>query len=126
MLLQSDQKAIVHIVDDDSSIREALQDLCRSIGIETRGYATAQDFFATTVADSPGCLIIDIRLPDMNGLDLQGQLTRAGVRLPMWIRVCGCCDHTRGRRWEPEIGAHASLVPFCSPKKQWLEFCCER
>ncbi|WP_340115580.1 response regulator transcription factor [Pelagibius sp. 7325] len=83
MLLQSDQKAIVHIVDDDSSIREALQDLCRSIGIETRGYATAQDFFAATVADTPGCLIIDIRLPDMNGLDLQAQLTRAGVRLPV-------------------------------------------
>lgn len=83
MLLQSDQKAIVHIVDDDSSIREALQDLCRSIGIEARGYATAHDFFATTVADNAGCLIIDIRLPDMNGLDLQEQLTRAGVRLPV-------------------------------------------
>jgi FixJ family two-component response regulator len=83
MLLQSDQKAIVHIVDDDSSIREALQDLCRTIGLETRGYATAQDFFATTAADRPGCLIIDIRLPDMNGLDLQAQLTRAGVRLPV-------------------------------------------
>ena len=69
MPLQSDQKAIVHVVDDDPSMREALQDLFLSIGLETRTYATARDFLATAVSDAPGCLVIDIRLPDMNGLD---------------------------------------------------------
>jgi FixJ family two-component response regulator len=83
MPLQSDQKAIVHVVDDDPSMREALQDLFLSIGLETRTYATARDFLATAVPDAPGCLVIDIRLPDMNGLDFQVQLTQTGVRLPV-------------------------------------------
>jgi FixJ family two-component response regulator len=83
MPLQSDQKAIVHVVDDDPSMREALQDLFLSIGLETRTYATARDFLATAVSDAPGCLVLDIRLPDMNGLDFQLQLTQTGVRLPV-------------------------------------------
>ena len=83
MLLQTDQKAVVHVVDDDPSMREALQDLFHSIGIETRTYATARDFTATAVSDAPGCLVVDIRLPDMNGLDFQAQLTQTGVRLPV-------------------------------------------
>lgn len=83
MPLQSDHKAIVHVVDDDPSMREALQDLFLSIGLETRTYATARDFLATAVSDAPGCLVIDIRLPDMNGLDFQLQLTETGVRLPV-------------------------------------------
>jgi FixJ family two-component response regulator len=83
MLLQSNQKAVVHVVDDDPSMREALQDLLQSIGIETRTYATARDFTATAVSDAPGCLVVDIRLPDMNGLDFQLQLTQTGVRLPV-------------------------------------------
>ena len=83
MLLQSDQKAIVHVVDDDASMRGALQDLFHSIGLETRTYATARDFLAAAASDAPGCLVIDIRLPDMNGLDFQVQLTQTGVRLPV-------------------------------------------
>jgi FixJ family two-component response regulator len=83
MPLQSDQKAIVHVVDDDPSMREALQGLFHSIGLETRTYATARDFLPTGVLDAPGCLVIDIRLPDINGLDFQVQLTQTGVRLPV-------------------------------------------
>jgi FixJ family two-component response regulator len=83
MPLQSDQKATVHVVDDDPSMREALQDLFHSMGLETRTYATARDFLPAAVLDGPGCLVIDIRLPDMNGLDFQVQLTQTGVRLPV-------------------------------------------
>jgi FixJ family two-component response regulator len=83
MPLQSDQKAVVHVVDDDASMRAALQDLFDSMGLETRTYATARDFIATAVSDAPGCLVIDIRLPDTNGLDFQAQLTETGVRLPV-------------------------------------------
>jgi FixJ family two-component response regulator len=83
MQLQPDHKAIVHVVDDDASIREALQNLLLSIGLEARTYATARDFVAAGVSDSPGCLVIDIRLPDINGLDFQVRLTQTGVRLPV-------------------------------------------
>src|SRR3712207_6090100 len=82
MPLQSDQRAMVHVVDDDASMREALQDLFHSIGLEARTYATARDFLATAAVDAPGCLVIDILLPDKNGLDFQVQLTEMGVRLP--------------------------------------------
>jgi FixJ family two-component response regulator len=80
---QSRQNATVHVVDDDSSMRSALQDLFSSVGLEARTYATAGDFLAAAVSDAPGCLVIDIRLPDMNGLDFQAQLTETGVRLPV-------------------------------------------
>jgi FixJ family two-component response regulator len=83
MPLQSDQKAIVHVVDDDPSMREALQDLFLSMGLETRTYATARDFLATAASDAPGCLVVDIRLPDTNGLDFQVQLAQTDVRLPV-------------------------------------------
>src|SRR3546814_15695424 len=82
---QSDENAIVHVVDDDASMREAVQSLCHSIGIEARTYATARDFLTTAVSDAPGCIVIDIRLPDMNGLDFQAQLTQTGVRLPVVV-----------------------------------------
>ena len=79
----SHQKAIVHVVDDDSSMRGALQDLFHSLGLETRTYARAGDFVAAGASDAPGCIVIDIRLPDVNGLDFQVQLTELGVRLPV-------------------------------------------
>ena len=83
MPLQADQKATVHVVDDDASMRGALQDLFQSIGLETRTYAAAREFIPADAAESPGCLVIDIRLPDMNGLDFLVQLTQSGVRLPV-------------------------------------------
>ena len=83
MPLQPDERAVVHVVDDDASLRGALQGLFDTIGLDTRTYATARDFFATTLVDAPGCVVVDIRLPDMNGLDFQTQLTHMGVRLPV-------------------------------------------
>jgi FixJ family two-component response regulator len=80
---QSHQTAVVHVVDDDPSMRQALEDLLHSIGIESRTYATAREFLTASFSDAPGCLVIDIRLPDMNGLDFQIQLTQTGVRLPV-------------------------------------------
>jgi len=80
---QPDERAVVHVIDDDASLRGALQGLFDTIGLDTRTYATARDFLATPLADTPGCVVVDIRLPDMNGLDFQAQLTRMGVRLPV-------------------------------------------
>jgi FixJ family two-component response regulator len=79
----SSQNAVVHVIDDDPSMRGALQDLFLSIGLETQTYATAGDFLAAGLPDTPGCLVVDIRLPDMNGLDFQEQLARTSIRLPV-------------------------------------------
>ena len=80
---QKNERAIVHVVDDDASMRGALENLFDSVGLGTQTYAAAGDFLATSLADRPGCIVIDIRLPDMNGLDFQAQLSRMGVRLPV-------------------------------------------
>jgi FixJ family two-component response regulator len=80
---QTNQRAIVHVVDDDASMRGALEGLFDSVGLETQTYGSAREFLATSISDRPGCIVIDIRLPDMNGLDVQVQLTEMGVRLPV-------------------------------------------
>ena len=80
---QTNERAIVHVVDDDASMRGALEGLFDSVGLETQTYAAAREFLATSISDRPGCIVIDVRLPDMNGLDMQTQLTESGVRLPV-------------------------------------------
>jgi FixJ family two-component response regulator len=71
------------VVDDDASMRGALEGLFETVGLETQTYAAARDFLARSLADRPGCIVLDIRLPDMNGLDFQAKLTELGVRLPV-------------------------------------------
>src|ERR1700740_1167858 len=83
MLSQTSERAIVHVVDDDASMRGALEGLFNSVGLSTQTYAAAGEFLAAPAVDNPGCIVIDIRLPDMNGLDFQVQLTQMGVRLPV-------------------------------------------
>jgi FixJ family two-component response regulator len=80
---QTSESAIVHVVDDDASMRGALEGLFDSVGLTTQTYGAAGEFLATPPVDRPGCIVIDIRLPDMNGLDFQVQLTQMGVRLPV-------------------------------------------
>lgn len=91
MLSQTSERAIVHVVDDDASMRGALEGLFDSVGLDTQSYAAARDFLATSLVDKPGCIVIDIRLPDMNGLDFQIQLTEMGVRLPV-VMITGYGD----------------------------------
>jgi FixJ family two-component response regulator len=83
MPFETTDRAVVHVVDDDASIRGALEGLFDSVGLATRSYAAARDFMGTSLADEPGCIVIDIRLPDMNGLEFQAQLTQMGVGLPV-------------------------------------------
>src|SRR5258708_4497339 len=83
MPFETSESAIVHVVDDDASLRSALEGLFDSVGLATRTYAAARDFIGASLADKPGCIVIDIRLPDMNGLEFQAQLTRMGVALPV-------------------------------------------
>jgi FixJ family two-component response regulator len=80
---QANEMAIVHVIDDDSSIRQALEGLFDSVGLEAQTYPTARDFLTASLTNRPGCIVIDVRLPDMNGLDFQAKLTEVGVRLPV-------------------------------------------
>ena len=91
MSFETGDRAVVHVVDDDASLRAALESLFDTMGIATRTYGTARDFLKTSVTDAPGCIVIDIRLPDMSGLEFQAQLTRMGVRLPV-VMITGYGD----------------------------------
>jgi FixJ family two-component response regulator len=77
------ENALVHVVDDDLSMRDALEGLLDSVGLDAQTYRTASDFLSARLPDRPGCVVIDIRLPDMNGLDFQGKLIDIGVQLPV-------------------------------------------
>jgi FixJ family two-component response regulator len=83
MPLQTNDRALIHIVDDDASMRQALEGLFDSVGLNTQTYAAARDFLVTNLTDKPGCVVIDIRLPDMNGLEFQARLIQMGVQLPV-------------------------------------------
>jgi FixJ family two-component response regulator len=74
---------IVYIVDDDPSVREALTGLFRSIGLKALPFSSAQEFLNYRRADNPACLILDVRLPGLSGLDLQRELRRNGEDIPI-------------------------------------------
>jgi FixJ family two-component response regulator len=74
---------LVLIVDDDEAIREALTDLLRSVGIEAKSFGSTRELLDTAPSDRPGCLILDVRLPGISGLDLQAQLTHSGNTRPI-------------------------------------------
>ena len=73
----------VYIVDDDISIREALSTLIRSVGLAVRTFTSAVEFLDAALPDVAACLVLDVRLPGLSGLDLQGELVRAGVHIPI-------------------------------------------
>jgi FixJ family two-component response regulator len=85
------EKAVVHIVDDDESLRYAVDSLCRSVGFETRTYGSAQAFVDAKREDMPGCFVLDVRLPGMSGLEFQSQLAALDIRLPV-ILITGHGD----------------------------------
>ena len=82
---------VVFVVDDEPAVRISLKRLLRSIGLEARTYASAQEFLHSERPDAPACLVLDVRLPGLSGLDLQQELAAAGVDLPI-IFVTGHGD----------------------------------
>src|SRR4051794_4243543 len=74
---------LIHVVDDDASMRGALEGLFDSVGLQTQTYATAKDFLSADLSDRPGCIVLDVRLPDMNGLEFQTRLVQTGVGIPV-------------------------------------------
>jgi FixJ family two-component response regulator len=78
-----ESKAIVFVVDDDISVREALESLVLSAGFEVETFASAQDFLAHRRPDGPSCLVLDVRLPGLSGLDLQKRIREASREIPI-------------------------------------------
>jgi FixJ family two-component response regulator len=74
---------LVAIVDDDESMRTAIQDLLSSVGIKARSCASAEEFLRSGLQDEIACLISDIRMPGMNGLELQAKLVADGCQVPI-------------------------------------------
>jgi RNA polymerase sigma factor (sigma-70 family) len=73
----------VFIVEDDPSMRNALRNLLRSVGLESQLYTSAQEFLDAEKPEIPSCLVLDVRLPGMSGLDLQKELARADIQMPV-------------------------------------------
>ena len=79
----TNEMAVVRIIDDDESVREALDELLKSVGLETRTYQSACQFLDARAQDGPGCIVLDVRLPGISGLDFQSQLAELGIHLPV-------------------------------------------
>jgi FixJ family two-component response regulator len=74
---------LVVIVEDDAGVREGLQDLLQSVGLDTVAFGSTRDLLAATLPDRPGCMVLDVRLPGSSGLDLQSKLVAMGNRMPI-------------------------------------------
>jgi FixJ family two-component response regulator len=75
--------SIVFIIDDDAGVRASVQGLLKSVGLRSEAFGTAQEFLRSKRMDGPSCLVLDVRLPGINGLDFQRQLSDAGLRIPI-------------------------------------------
>jgi RNA polymerase sigma factor (sigma-70 family) len=75
--------SIVYVIDDDPSIREAIKSLIRSVGMRVETLGSAQEFMNSSRPDAPSCLVLDVRMPGLSGLDLQRELADSGIRIPI-------------------------------------------
>ena len=102
---------LISIVDDDDALRNSLDDLIRSIGFPTQGFSSADAFLSSNQARDTACLILDVRMPGMNGLDLQRQIVAANWQIPIIFITSHADDDARARALE--AGAVAFLYkPF--------------
>ncbi|MGZ5268986.1 MAG: response regulator transcription factor [Ramlibacter sp.] len=86
-----DKRAVVFVIDDDPSMRGALDNLLCSVGLDVRVFPSPQEFLHAERPDAPGCLVLDVRLPGMSGLAVQQQLASSGITLPV-IFISGHAD----------------------------------
>jgi FixJ family two-component response regulator len=75
--------SIVYVVDDDASSRQSLEFLIRASGYTVRAFTSSKDFLASARPEIPACLVLDVRMPGLTGLELQGELAKRGIRLPI-------------------------------------------
>ena len=83
MEIVSEENPVVFVIDDDASVREALRGLFRSVAIDVRMFGSTQEFLQADRPDAPGCIVLDVRLPELNGLDFQDHLAKSDIQLPI-------------------------------------------
>jgi FixJ family two-component response regulator len=88
-----EEQSVVFVIDDDPSIRDTLEDLLQSVGLDARVFNSTQEFLASGRPDAPACLVLDVRLPGQSGLDLQRGLAASGIDLPI-VFITGHGDVT--------------------------------
>jgi FixJ family two-component response regulator len=79
----SQEQPVVYVLDDDAGIRESLDGLIRSVGLGVRTFGSAQEFLQSQPSSAPACLVLDVRLPGLSGLDLQTDLAQADIQIPV-------------------------------------------
>jgi len=106
-----DPSPCIAIVDDDESVREGLGNLLRSVGYEVRAFCSAEEFLDRPEQDAFSCLVTDIQMPGMGGLELQKRIVGSGTPLPVILMTAFPRDHVRQQA--EELGAAGFLTkPF--------------
>jgi FixJ family two-component response regulator len=80
---QPGTQPIVYVVDDEASLRDALKSLLRSVGLRVEAFGSGADFLKAKLSDVAACLVLDVRLPGVSGLDFQSELAKAGIHIPI-------------------------------------------
>ncbi len=83
MIDSSQAQSVVFIIDDDESLRSGLKRLFRSVGLQAETFASTLEFTQSKLPDAASCLLLDVRLPGLSGLDFQGELAKSGIRIPI-------------------------------------------
>jgi FixJ family two-component response regulator len=102
---------LISIVDDDDFLRNSLNNLLRSVGMRAHGFSSAEEFLNSNELHDTNCLILDVRMPGMSGLDLQRQLTAAHSQIPIVFITSHADDNARARALA--AGAVAFLYKPC-------------
>jgi FixJ family two-component response regulator len=79
----TEDQPTVFVIDDDISVRDAIKGVVKSVGLRAETFESTQDFLCESPRDGPGCLVLDVRLPGLSGLDFQHELTRANILMPI-------------------------------------------
>jgi FixJ family two-component response regulator len=83
MASMKDEPPIVYLIDDDESVREGIADLLRSVGHDVHTFGSVQQFIDSSRPDGPGCIVLDVRLPGMSGLEFQRTLVKSNIHIPI-------------------------------------------
>jgi FixJ family two-component response regulator len=105
------KRPLVSVVDDDESVRESLPDLLRELGYSVRAFSSPEEFLASDCVAETGCLLLDIAMPGMSGLDLQQELTDRGQKIPI-VFITALADETVRPRVLEQGAVECLFKPF--------------
>ena len=104
-------RSLLSVVDDDEMLRESLPDLLREVGFEARAFSSGQEFLSSKYVDETSCLILDVAMPGMSGLDVQQELKRRGQAIPI-IFITGQKDEDIRKQASRQGAAKFLYKPF--------------